>query len=198
MREYKAVLFDLDDTLLDRDQAVNNMFFVILEKCYKNVGNSLKSTMLEYFRTQDKRAYGKSDKTGVLEALFDEFPPEYRLPNDETQNFWNYQFPACFSINENTITFLNTIKNQVKVALITNGTTQRQKEKIRNTDLERYFDAILISEEAGFTKPDKQIFDLALTELNVQPEEAIFVGDDLEMDMAGCQNAGIKGIWFNP
>ena len=50
----------------------------------------------------------------------------------------------------------------------------------------------------GFSKPDKRIFELALNKLNVQPENTLFVGDDLEKDIAGPQNANIKGIWFNP
>lgn len=57
---------------------------------------------------------------------------------------------------------------------------------------------LVISEEVGISKPDKRIFELALNKLNVKPEEALFVGDDLEKDIDGCQNANIKGIWFNP
>ena len=49
-----------------------------------------------------------------------------------------------------------------------------------------------------FSKPDKRIFELALNKLNVQPEAAIFVGDDIEKDIDGCQNTYMKGIWFNP
>jgi putative hydrolase of the HAD superfamily len=50
----------------------------------------------------------------------------------------------------------------------------------------------------GFSKPEKRIFELALNMLNVQPEVALYVGDDIEKDIGGCQNANIKGIWFNP
>ncbi len=48
------------------------------------------------------------------------------------------------------------------------------------------------------SKPDKRIFQLALNKLQVQPEDALFVGDDLEKDVGGSQRAGLKGIWFNP
>ena len=106
--------------------------------------------------------------------------------------------PKCFSIDQNTILFLNHIKRHFKVGIITNGSTQRQKAKIMNTGLNEYFDTIIISEEVGFSKPDKRIFELALNKLNVQSEDVLFVGDDLEKDIAGCQNANIKGIWFNP
>ncbi|UFU01304.1 HAD-IA family hydrolase [Radiobacillus kanasensis] len=192
------MLFDLDDTLLDRNHAVDNMFLIILEKCYENVKHSTKSKMLQKFKEHDNTSYGYSDKTKVLESFFDEYPPKYRLPRSYIQDFWNNHFPHCFSINQNTIDTVNAIKRQVKVAIITNGSTQRQKAKIMNTNLNSCFDTILISEEVGFSKPDKRIFELALNKLNVQLEDALFVGDDIEKDIGGCQNADMKGIWFNP
>lgn len=192
------MLFDLDDTLLDRDKAVDNFFLLVLEKCYEDVSDTVKNTMLQTFKEYDKREYGISDKTIVLESLFDEFAPKYRLPHNYIQDFWNENFPKCFSIDQNTIHFLNQIKKQFKVGIITNGSTQRQKAKIFNTNLNRYFETIIISEEVGFSKPDKRIFELALNKLNAQPENTLFVGDDLEKDIAGPQNVNIKGVWFNP
>ncbi|KXY34437.1 2-haloalkanoic acid dehalogenase [Bacillus cereus] len=192
------MLFDLDDTLLDRDKAVDNLFLLVLEKCYEDVSDTVKNNMLQKFKEYDKREYGISDKTIVLESLFDEFAPKYRLPRNYIQDFWNENLPKCFSIDQNTILFLNHIKRHFKVGIITNGSTQRQKAKIMNTGLNEYFDTIIISEEVGFSKPDKLIFELALNKLNVQSEDVLFVGDDLEKDIAGCQNANIKGIWFNP
>ena len=47
--------------------------------------------------------------------------------------------------------------------------------KIINTNLNNYFDTIIISEEVGFSKPDKRIFELALNKLNVQPEDVLFI-----------------------
>lgn len=198
MSGYKAMLFDLDGTLLNRDSAVDKMFLIILEKCYEHVELSAKSEMLQKFKEYDHKCYGFSDKTRVLEPFFDRFPPKYRLPNNYIQDFWNENFPNCFSMNQDTVNIINTIKLHVKVAIITNGSTLRQKAKIMNTHLNRCFDTIIVSEEAGFRKPDKRIFDFTLNKLNVQPDAALFVGDDLEKDILGCQNANIKGIWFNP
>ncbi|WP_170957606.1 HAD family hydrolase [Bacillus cereus] len=195
---YKAMLFDLDDTLLDRDKAVDKLFLLVLEKCYEDVSDTVKNNMLQKFKEYDKREYGISNKTIVLESLFDEFAPIYRLPYNYIQDFWNENFPTCFSIDQNTIHFLNHIKSHFKIGIITNGSTHRQKAKIINTNLNNYFDTIIISEEVGLSKPDKRIFELALNKLNVQPEDVLFIGDDLEKDIAGCQNANINGIWFNP
>jgi putative hydrolase of the HAD superfamily len=199
LKGYKAILFDLDDTLLDRDKAVEKLFLIILEKCYEEVKqHSVKKEMLQKFKEYDKRSYGCSDKVKVLESFFDEFPPKYRLPRNDIQDFWNNNFPYCFSIDQETVNIINTLKMHVKVAIITNGSTQRQKAKIINTNLNSCFEIIIISEEVGFSKPDNRIFELALNKLNVQPEAALFVGDDIEKDIGGCQIANMKGIWFNP
>ncbi|MCP9279383.1 MULTISPECIES: HAD family hydrolase [Bacillus] len=192
------MLFDLDDTLLDRNKAVDNLFLLVLEKCYEDVSDTVKNNMLQKFKEYDKREYGISNKTIVLESLFDEFAPIYRLPHNYIQDFWNENFPTCFSIDQNTIHFLNHIKSHFKIGIITNGSTHRQKAKIINTNLNNYFDTIIISEEVGLSKPDKRIFELALNKLNVQPEDVLFIGDDLEKDIAGPQNANINGVWFNP
>lgn len=67
------MLFDLDDTLLNRDMAVDTLFLFVLEKCYEDVSDTVKNNMLRKFKEYDKREYGMSDKTIVLESLFDEF-----------------------------------------------------------------------------------------------------------------------------
>ncbi|KAA0550410.1 HAD-IA family hydrolase [Bacillus sp. BGMRC 2118] len=192
------MLFDLDDTLLDRNQAVENMFSLIVETCYGTQKQSDEIEMLRTFKALDKKDYGNRNKTNVFESFFDLYPTTCRLPRNDVQAFWNKHFPQCFTVNEHTIRLVNTIKMYAKVGMITNGTTQRQRAKIRNTHLQHCFDTIIISEEVGLSKPDKRIFELALSKLNVQPEETLFVGDDIERDIGGCQDAQIKGLWFNP
>ncbi|MBW3111521.1 HAD-IA family hydrolase [Bacillus sp. MCCB 382] len=196
MKEYKAMLFDLDDTLLDRNQAVDNLFIILLEECYGNVEETLKAEMLRKFKEYDKKSYGISDKTAVIESFYNEFPPLYRLT--QIQDFWNHHFPQCFSISEHTLDLLKDIQEHMKVAIITNGTIHRQKAKIMNTSLQEYFNVIVISEEVALEKPDPRIFEYTLNKLQVQPEDALFVGDNLEKDVKGPQGAGLKGIWFNP
>ncbi|RIW38339.1 HAD family hydrolase [Bacillus salacetis] len=198
MNRYKAILFDLDDTLLNRDHAVDELFLKVLAECYMDVNQSLKENMNEKFKDFDRRAYGDNDKTKVLAPLFEEFPPRKRLTESGIQEFWNHHFPLCFTIEAELLDVIRTLKEKVKVAIITNGSTARQKAKVKNTKLDDIFEVIIISEEAGCRKPDERIFKLALDRLNVQPEDTLLVGDDLQKDISGCQNVNIKGVWFNP
>jgi putative hydrolase of the HAD superfamily len=61
--------------------------------------------------------------------------------------------------------------------------------------VEQLFDAIVISEEVGVRKPDRRIFDLTLTRLGVEADDAVFVGDHPETDIRGAQEAGMRAIW---
>lgn len=72
------------------------MFLIILDKCYEDVKHSVKNEMLKKFKEYDKESYGHNDKSKVFESFFDEFPPKYKLPRNEIQDFWNNNFPHCF------------------------------------------------------------------------------------------------------
>ena len=62
----------------------------------------------------------------------------------------------------------------------------------------RPVDLVVASEAAGFHKPDPRIFQHALQLAGVQPAEAVMIGDWLPVDVTGAQEAGMRGIWFNP
>ena len=84
-----------------------------------------------------------------------------------------------------------------RLALLTNGGSQGQRVKIDRFDLAPLFDAILIEGEVGFGKPDPRIYTKALAALDASPTEAWMVGDNLEWDVAGPQREGIAGIWID-
>lgn len=84
-----------------------------------------------------------------------------------------------------------------RVALLTNGAADLQREKIRGAELEPFFDVIVISGEVGVRKPEPEIFALVLDRLGVTAETAVMVGNSLGSDVAGAQRAGLKGVWLN-
>lgn len=198
MSEYKAVIFDLDDTLIDRNDAISNLFYIILEKYYKDIDNDKVEDMLVKFKLYDRVNYGEVNKIRVLKPFFEEFPPEIVIAEESMIDFWNENLPKCFTPDKGVAKLLDEINGSMKTAIITNGTTQRQKEKIKNSGLDKYFETILISEEIGHRKPDKIIFDMAVDELDIHSEEALFIGDNLVWDIMGSQEAGMTGVWFNP
>lgn len=78
---------------------------------------------------------------------------------------------------------------------VTNGRSPFQEGNIRALGIEDFFSVIVVSEVVGLRKPDAAIFNAALDLLNVQPHEAVFIGDNPDADIVGAQAAELKGIW---
>ena len=88
------------------------------------------------------------------------------------------------------------LASDYRLALLTNGAPDLQREKIAASGLEPFFSAIAVSGEHGIGKPRKEIFQRLLDELEVAPTEALMVGNSLERDIAGAENAGIRSVWI--
>ena len=84
------------------------------------------------------------------------------------------------------------------LALITNGLQETHLERIALLGLEAFFDHTLISDAVGFAKPDPRIFHHALALAGCAPHEAAMVGDNPVNDIAGAQAVGLTAYWFNP
>lgn len=92
---------------------------------------------------------------------------------------------------------LERLRESRRVALVTNGAPDVQREKIAASGLTGYFDAIVVSGELGIGKPEPRIFAHALGLVGAQPEAALMVGDNLWRDVAGAQRVGMRAIWIN-
>jgi len=92
---------------------------------------------------------------------------------------------------------LKALRGTYRLALVTNGAPDLQREKLQGANLAHYFDAVIISGEVGFGKPEPRIFALALDKLAARPERAVMVGNSLTRDIIGAQQSGLRGIWIN-
>ncbi len=86
---------------------------------------------------------------------------------------------------------------RVPLALITNGSSDTQRDKLRVLEIEQFFDAVVISGEVGVAKPDAAAFQLALAELAIEPGDVWHIGDSLGKDVAGANAAGLRSVWLN-
>lgn len=96
-----------------------------------------------------------------------------------------------------TIEILNELKGAVRLVLATNGASDLQRLKLETSGLEGYFDDVLVSSDIGFAKPHPHFFEHALRLADAGPDQTLMVGDNLNKDIAGAQEAGIRGIWVN-
>ena len=84
-----------------------------------------------------------------------------------------------------------------RLALVTNGAPDVQREKLSRTALASFFEITVISAEIGAGKPDPRIFEAALTSLEIAPNDAVMIGDSLARDIAGAHAAGLRAIWID-
>lgn len=88
-------------------------------------------------------------------------------------------------------------RHGVRLALLTNGAAEAQRAKIVRFDLERHFDCIIVEGEFGAGKPERRVYEHALSALGVAPDEAWSIGDNLEWDVGAPQALGVYGIWHD-
>lgn len=85
-----------------------------------------------------------------------------------------------------------------RLAILTNGFTVAQHARIAGSPLHSTFEAIIASEETGFKKPQKEIFDYTFDKLGITDRSRVLmIGDSLTSDIQGGINAGIDTCWFN-
>ena len=92
---------------------------------------------------------------------------------------------------------LSSLARGHRLALVTNGAGDVQREKLSRTPFARYFAAVVVSMEVGVGKPDPGIFRHALDLLGVAPDDAVMVGDSLVRDVKGARAAGIRTVWID-
>ncbi len=92
---------------------------------------------------------------------------------------------------------LTRLRGAYRLALLTNGAPDLQREKLAGAGLAHHFATIVVSGDVGIGKPDRRIFDLVLNRLDVPASAAVMVGDSRARDIAGAQGAGIRAVWIN-
>ncbi len=100
---------------------------------------------------------------------------------------------------EDTMVVLESLREQFTTGILTNGFITLQRAKIEKHHLSTYVNFTLVSEEVGYHKPDKRVFEEALKLAgNASPDKTLYVGDNLVADIEGAQAAGLTPILMNP
>lgn len=92
---------------------------------------------------------------------------------------------------------LQHLKKRGSVNVLSNGFANLQFRKLQSAGLDRYIDLMVLSDDIGVTKPDKQLFDYALEKAKANAETTLMIGDNYDADILGAYNAGWKTIFFN-
>ena len=198
------IFFDLDHTLWDFEKNSAMAFETILKKHDIKVDIDAFITLYvpvnsKYWKLyQDDQVTQEQLRYGRLKDVFDSI--KYEISDDVihllAEEYIHY-LPQYNHLFEGTIELLDYLKPKYKLHIITNGFNQIQFNKLKNSNIAHYFETVTNSENAGFKKPNPQIFHYALSISNSKKETSIMIGDNFEADIEGALNVGIDAIMFN-
>ncbi|MGH9016597.1 MAG: HAD family hydrolase [Acidimicrobiales bacterium] len=181
----RLALFDLDNTLLDRESAFAlwGQRFLALHK--------LPATAWPVIETAD--AEGLRAREPFFREIRDEFG--LRRTVEDLLGDYHVDYPACYSVERETVEGVRNLRrNGWSVGVVTNGESL-QRSKLEATNLVDEFDAICISALVGARKPDVAIFEEAAKMCGL-PLSGWMVGDSAAADMTGGHQAGLQTIWM--
>lgn len=203
----RAVLFDLDDTLFDHRESAGDALRRVQQShdCFRDA-------RFEAFERHHSRLLEElhpevvAGRIGLDEAreerfrrLFERFgvaaPAEACAA---AAKLYRAEYLAARRAVAGAEALLRAVRRRARVGIVSNNVLQEQQEKLEYCRLAPHVDALIVSAEAGVSKPDPGIFAIALDALGVRADEAVMVGDSWSADVVGARGAGIAAVWFNP
>lgn len=207
MLKYKHIFFDLDKTLWDFDTDSKE----VLLRIYNNY--KLETTCIssfEWFYSKFKAMNvmlwnnyrnGTTDKSKLSvdrflltfqDAGIDDFNLSAKLSDE-----YNSMISATTTLFPGAKEILAYLSEKYLIHVITNGFSETQFNKLRQTGLNKYFNQVITSEEVGKLKPSSEIFRYAFSKTDALPKESLMIGDDPEVDLIGALNVGMDQLFVN-
>ena len=188
-RTYRAILFDLDGTLIDNTASFHLAFERYCAR-YPDVldrGNvTEREELMQIYREKDRP------------AAYRRFCSWWEWKNaPDFQTFWQEWFSLYVHSAVPfpwTTEVLTRLRQHFLLGLITNGAGVHQHAKISSAGLAEYFSVIIVSEDVGIAKPEPAVYRLCADRLGVAPGDCLFVGDTPGSDIAGAAATGMDSL----
>jgi len=199
---YTTLIFDLDHTLFDFDASVDAAFAATLSRAGVERPDEHREAFTGINRelwSRVERGELTPDRVGTLR--FEQLIDRFGLDADPQAMADDYitGLGANGDLLPGARDLLDRLAPQTTLALLSNGIGTVARAKVARLDLDRYFDAIVISGEVGVSKPHTRIFDIVFERLG-EPEKSttLMIGDSLTSDIAGGTAYGIDTCWYAP
>lgn len=196
----KAVLIDIDDTIFDFEKCSKNSFLKTLEKfnlkfkeedfSYFNKVNDILWTKQKLGEINIKKVFIKRD---YLMGKYFNLDIEKGLFNDLFVKFLYDEIEMVDGIED----LLLYLSDKYKIFTASNGIYEMQENRLKKSNLDKYFDNIFVSDKIGFEKPDKKFFQKIMDLTKFSNDDLIMIGDSIKSDIIGAKNSKIKSIYFN-
>lgn len=202
MKKYTTLYFDADDTLFDYKTAEKNA----IKNTFNDYNITVTTELLEQYSKINKQLWLELEKGYItqqflMEERFRLLFKQLNVLSDEKKvgvTYLDYLSKENLLLNdaEKICAYLS---QKYKIVIITNGIAKVQRKRIGNSAIQKYINYLVISEEAGTRKPDKEIFEYAGEKIGERDRSAILmIGDSLTSDIQGGINFGINTCLFNP
>jgi len=199
----KAVIFDFGQTLVDSADGFRRAEKDAQDRIFGHMALSLKDKFLDHYRRIRREFHERSNfsRPAMWRELYHYHclvPDAALLASWETQ-YWD-TVKAHTRLFPETLGVLKALNTRFRVALITN--TQGQPitgaHRFREVPgIEKYFRVIVVAGENGIPpKPAPEPFRRCLETLGIEPEQAVYVGDDWRNDVCGSRDAGLHAVWI--
>jgi putative hydrolase of the HAD superfamily len=206
--KYKHIFFDLDHTIWDFDRNAEETLYELYD-VYKldEIGLPSAGLFIETYTRNNHQLWadyhtGKISKTELRETRFKKTFIELGVHPDKIPLSFEEDYvqlcPTKTNLFPHAHETLQYLANRYTLHLISNGFKESSELKIGNTNIGGYFRHVIISEIVGVNKPDKAIFEHALSLAGAGKSESLMIGDSLEADVYGALNFGMNAIYFNP
>jgi putative hydrolase of the HAD superfamily len=190
----EAVLFDLDETLVDRQAAIR----AFLPDQYMRFAERLPGLSAARYTAAflALEEGGMVDKSRLYPRLADELGLMAGSAELLLADF-RATYPGFAALSAGALETLAALRRRgLGLGIVSNGQTVVQSAKIAATGLLAAVDKVVISESVGLRKPDRLIFELAARRLDTEPGRCLFVGDNPEADVKGAEDAGMCGVFY--
>lgn len=199
---YKVIIIDLDNTLIDFDTMEVKSLTESLEAFDVTVDKDMISDYIQInqglWENLEKGEYTKAE---ILVKRFERFFKQYDLslsPEEMNRSYLSNMANHVHML-DGAQALLDHVKGKAHIICMTNGVQSAQHTKMEKAKLYPYFDHVIVSDVVGVHKPDVGIFNHMITLIgDHQKEDMIIIGDSLTSDIKGGNNFGIKTVWYNP
>ncbi len=199
--KYDWLLFDLDNTILDFDQAMVFAF----KKTIVDFKIPEKEEHFFIYDTINKRCWEDLEKGKITQNQLRTLRMERflrHIGSTESPLHFSERYHENLSAKifwmEDAKPLIEDWSEQFKMTLVTNGLKEIQRARLAKTDLEKHFQHIVISDEIGVAKPHRGFFDYVFEKIDFpKKEKVLIIGDSLSSDIRGGNNYGIDTCWIN-
>ncbi len=197
----RAVIFDLDDTLINWRQAEAGAMRAIVQAhlvpldCAAPMAEATYAEIME----ENFRAFRVNRQWWYihdrLRLLIERVGLADRLPVEVLAGAFKLESAKRLALLPGALAALRAARAGRRTALLTNGPAHVQRPKVETFGLVGEVDFVGISGELGHWKPDAEAFHEVLKRLGVAPEEALMVGDSLDFDITPAKALGMRTAW---